>query len=238
MSLVIGYVRCSSTEQAESGLGIDAQRAVILAEAKRRGVVVHFIEDRGASGKDLKRQGMQTALGMLQRGEADTLIAAKLDRLSRSVFDFADLMRRADAEGWAVVALDLGVDTATPNGRLVANVMASVAEWERERIGERTRDALRAARERGVRLGGPRTISDDLRRRVVAMRAVGKTLQAIADVLNSDGIATARGGTWQRGTVHALLRSARLDGVTAAASSGSDPQITAPRDGAVTAWSA
>lgn len=216
MSLAIGYVRCSSTEQAESGLGIDAQRTAIQREAERRGVAVHFIEDRGASGKDLKRQGMQTALGMLRRGEAHTLIAAKLDRLSRSVFDFADLMRRADAEGWAAVALDLGVDTATPNGRLVANVMASVAEWERERIGERTRDALRAARERGVRLGGPRLVSDELRQRVVSMRAEGSTLQGIADRLNAEGIATGRGGAWRRGTVHALLRSAQLDGVEAA----------------------
>lgn len=215
MSLAIGYLRCSSVEQSESGLGIDAQRTAILSEAERRGVAVHFIEDRGASGKNMKRQGMQTALLMLRRGEADTIIASKLDRLSRSVFDFADLMRRADAEGWAVVALDLGVDTATPNGRLVSNVMASVAQWERQRISERTRDALSAARERGVRLGAPRLVSDDLRQRVVSMRAKGTTLQGIADRLNAEGIETGHGRTWQRGTVHALLRSAQLDGVCA-----------------------
>ena len=212
--LAIGYTRASSSEQSRSGLGLDAQRAAIEAEVARRGCDVVWIEDRAASGSNLKRSGMQRALAMLKRGEADTLISAKLDRISRSVFDFSDLMQRADREQWGLVALDLGVDTSTANGRLVANVMASVADWERLRIGERTRDALAALRARGVRLGGPRTISDDVRLSVVAMRSDGMTMEAIAARLNARGVSTARGGAWQRGTIHALLRSAALDGVT------------------------
>ena len=212
--VTIGYLRVSSEEQSRSGLGLDAQRAAIEIEIARRGCEVVWIEDRAASGSNMKRAGMQRALGMLRTGKADTLISAKLDRISRSVFDFADLMQRADKEAWTLVALDLAVDIATANGRLVANVMASVADWERLRIGERTRDALAALKARGVRLGGPRTISDELRRSVVVKRSEGMTMQAIADRLNEDRIPTARGGVWQRGTIHALLRSAALDGVT------------------------
>lgn len=213
--IAIGYLRVSTQEQSATGLGLDAQRAAIEVEVARRGCEVVWIEDRAASGKDMKRAGMQRALGMLRRGEAAALIAAKLDRISRSVFDFSDLMQRADKEGWSVVALDLGIATDTANGRLVANVMASVSDWERCRIGENTRNALAALKARGVRLGGPRTISDELRFSVVAMRSDGLTLQAIADHLNAERVPTARGGAWQRGTIHALLRSAALDGVTA-----------------------
>lgn len=159
--VAIGYLRVSSEEQSRSGLGLDAQRDAIEVEIARRGSEVVWIEDRAASGKDMRRAGMQRALGMLKRGEADTLIAAKLDRISRSVFDFTDLMQRADTEGWSVVALDLGVDTSTANGRLVANVMASVADWERLRIGERTRDAPSGAQGSWRASGWPQ---DDLGR--------------------------------------------------------------------------
>ncbi len=93
-----------------------------------------------------KRPALAHALALVDHGQGDVLAVAKLDRLSRSVLDFAQLMVRARDLGWGLVALDLGVDTTTTSGRLVANVMVSVAEWERDIISQRTREGLADAR--------------------------------------------------------------------------------------------
>jgi DNA invertase Pin-like site-specific DNA recombinase len=107
-----------------------------------------------------------------------------------------------------VIALDLGVDTTTPAGELVANVMASVAQWERRTIGDRTRAAMAEKARQGVRIGRPRALPDEVVARIVAERAAGRTLVAIADGLTSDAIPTARSGKpWHRATVESVLRS-------------------------------
>src|SRR6516165_9307386 len=116
---VIGYVRVSTEEQAMSGAGLQAQRAAIAREARRRGwELVETIEDRGYSAKDLRRPGVQEALRALEAGEAKALVVAKLDRLSRSMLDFASLMATAQKQHWALVALDVAVDTSTPAGEM------------------------------------------------------------------------------------------------------------------------
>lgn len=205
---VIGYLRVSTSEQAVSGLGIDAQREAIEAEAQRRGWAVRWIVDDGYSAKSLDRPGIIEALELLEDGGPDVLVIAKLDRLSRSMLDFADLMERARSQGWALVALDLGVDMTTPAGELVANVMAAVAQWERRAIAERTRAALARAKANGTRLGRPVALPQKVRRRITRERGKGATLQTIADGLNRDQIPTAQGGEqWWPSTVSAVLRS-------------------------------
>lgn len=209
---VIAYRRVSTDEQASSGLGLEAQRATIAAAAVARGWDVHWIEDAGHSAKTLRRPGVVTALAMLAQGEAEGLVVAKLDRLSRSVQDFAATMDTARKQGWALVALDLGVDTTTPAGELVANVMAAVAQWERRVISVRTVEALAAARERGTRLGRPRQIDPALLARVVAMRTEGLSLRAIAQALNDQHVPTVSGGRcWHPATIRGLLQSAAID---------------------------
>lgn len=208
---VVLYARVSTVEQAESGAGLAAQEAALRADAARRGwdVVAH-LTDAGVSGKSLSgRPALAEALRMVSDDEADALAVAKLDRLSRSLLDFASLMARAQAEQWALVALDLSVDTTTPGGRLVANVMASVAEWERETIAARTRDGLAAKRAQGVILGRPPTVSRHAIERVRALRASGLTLAACADQLTAEGVPTAQGGVrWYASTVRQVLISA------------------------------
>jgi DNA invertase Pin-like site-specific DNA recombinase len=206
----VAYTRVSTTEQADSGLGLSAQRAAIEAEVDRRAWSLTTVyTDAGASGRSLaNRPALADALDVLRRGEAQTLVVAKLDRLSRSLLDFAGLMQRAQREGWALVALDLGVDTTTPTGRLVASVMASVAEWERETIGQRTKDALAAKRAQGVRLGRPRSLDDGTATRIRELRENGLTYQRIADSLTEEGVPTARGGSrWYPSTVSQALAS-------------------------------
>jgi len=200
----------STEEQADSGAGMEAQRAAILAEAERRGwEVVGVIEDAGWSAKDLRRPGVQAALEELRRGRADALVVAKLDRLSRSLLDFAAVMQTAQRQGWALVALDVNVDTTTPAGEMVANVMATFAQFERRLIGQRTREALAAKRAAGVRLGRPPVVAEEVVARVRRERAEGRSLRAIAEGLDADEVPTAHGGArWHASTVRAVLRGA------------------------------
>lgn len=206
----VGYVRVSTADQVESGAGLAAQRAAISAEVQRRGwslVAVH--EDAGASGKSLRgRPALAAALASIEAGEADALIVSKLDRLSRSLLDFAGLMTRAKDGGWNLVALDLGIDLSTPAGEFMASVMASAAQWERRLIGQRTRDALAAKRAAGIRLGRPQSLPTDVVARIRDARAGGASLASIAGTLTAEGVPTAHGGAkWHPSTVRAVLGS-------------------------------
>jgi len=211
---VVAYCRVSTDDQADSGAGLAAQRAAIEAEVARRGWTLAAIHtDAGASGKSIKgRPALVDALAAVSSGEADGLLVAKLDRLSRSLHDFAGLMAQAQREGWNLVALDLGIDLATPAGEFMANVMASASQWERRIIGVRTREALAAKRSQGVRLGGPVTLPNEVRERIAAQRQAGTTLAAIADRLNAEAVPTAQGGAaWHPSTVRAVLASIERD---------------------------
>src|ERR1700684_2002591 len=129
---VLGYVRVSTDEQTNSGAGLEAQRLAIIAECERRGwLLVEVIEDAGFSAKDMKRPGVQEALRALKAGEASALVVSKLDRLSRSMIDFTGVMEKAQKQGWALIALDLGVDMTTPAGEAMANMLATFAQFER-----------------------------------------------------------------------------------------------------------
>lgn len=211
---VLGYVRVSTDEQRTSGAGLEAQRAAILAECARRGwQLIEVIEDAGLSGKDLKRPGIQAALEALSRGDAGALVVAKLDRLSRSMLDFASIMTTAQKESWALVALDVNVDTTTPAGEAMAHVMATFAQFERRLIGQRTREALEVKRRQGVRLGRPPAITPELADRIRRERAAGATLRQIAQGLTDDAIPTPRGGLeWRPSSLERVL-SRRDNGV-------------------------
>lgn len=205
----VGYMRVSTAEQAGSGAGLGAQRAAIEREAAHRGwEVVEFCTDAAASGRSIAgRPALDRALRAVEGGGADVLIVAKLDRLSRSLLDFAALMARAQQRGWNLVALDLGIDLSTPAGEFLANVMASAAQWERRIIGQRTREALAVRKAQGVRLGRPVTLKDDVATRIRSLREQGLTLASIADLLNAESVPTAQGGArWHASTVRAVQR--------------------------------
>ncbi len=210
----VGYLRVSTTEQADSGLGMAAQRSTIEADCARRGwSLVHIYEDAAASGKSTAgRPGLAAALTQLDSGAASALVVAKLDRLSRSVHDAAGLMERGQKKGWALVACDLGVDTTTPAGEAMANVMATFAQLERRMIGQRTRDALDVKRREGVRLGRPVTLPARVCERIVQAHAEGLGWTAIARELNDDGVPTAQGGKrWYPATVRYVALAAERD---------------------------
>jgi DNA invertase Pin-like site-specific DNA recombinase len=141
----VAYVRVSTDKQADHGVSLDAQRAKIAAYAQLYELdIVEVVVDSGASAKTLDRDGLQRALGMLCAGRADALLVVKLDRLTRSVCDLGHLVEEYFASGrWALLSVGEQVDTRTAAGRLVLNVLASVAQWEREATGERTSAAMR-----------------------------------------------------------------------------------------------
>lgn len=154
---VIGYVRVSTDGQAESGLSLESQAEKLRAYAALYDLnLVDVITDAGQSAKTLNRPGLTAALDMLKSGAADALLVAKLDRLTRSVTDLGTLVTDyfSERRRWNLISVNDHVDTRTASGRLVLNVLASVSQWEREAIAERTSDALKQKRARGEFAGG------------------------------------------------------------------------------------
>ena len=207
---VVGYARVSTSEQSDSGLGLQAQKAAIRAEAERHGWTLVAIYDDVASGRSLRqRPGLEAAFAAVADGTADGLIVSKLDRLSRSVHVFSTILARFQRERWALVVMDLGVDTSTNMGAAMAQMLSVFAELERKRIGERTREALKARRERGLPLGREPSVPQKVVRQIERQRARGDSLRTIAESLNAASVPTAHGGQkWHASTVRGILNRA------------------------------
>jgi DNA invertase Pin-like site-specific DNA recombinase len=206
---LIAYYRVSTARQGESGLGLEAQRAKVQQMAAERSgaVVAEFVEVE--SGRKADRPQLAAALAEARKRGA-VVAVAKIDRLARDAEFVLRLSREAERNGMGgFLFCDLpDVDATTAAGRMVLTMMASVAEFEARRISERTRDALAAAKARGVKLGGlrPGTItrndaarlqatagSERLRRLLAPMHAEGASLRAMAEALAGLGITTASG---------------------------------------------
>ncbi len=139
----IGYVRVSTDKQADHGVSLEAQEAKIRAMAVVQGVEIdELIVDGGESAKNLDRPGMERLLALVDGRKVQTVIIAKLDRLTRSVKDLAVLLERFQRRGVSLVSVAESLDTGSAAGRLVINIMTAVSQWEREAIGERTKDAM------------------------------------------------------------------------------------------------
>jgi DNA invertase Pin-like site-specific DNA recombinase len=205
---ILGYTRVSTAEQEESGAGLKAQAQHVRdAAAYRRWNVLEIVQDTG-SGKDLDRETLYAALSRLAGGEADALVVAKLDRLTRSLVDFARLLQWFEDAGKALIALDFDLDTSTPTGELVAHIIMAVAQWERRAIGQRTADALATLRADGKPTNGGNVGDDsELAQLIRGLRFDdGLTLDAIAARLNADGVPTMRGGKhWRKSALVSIL---------------------------------
>ena len=205
----MAYIRVSTDKQADRGVSLEAQRAKVDAYAALYDLeLVEVIVDAGVSAKTLDRPGLARALGMLRAGKAEALLVVKLDRLTRSVRDLGELVERYFAPGKAAL-LSVGeqIDTRSAAGRLVLNVLASVSQWEREAIGERTAAAMAHKAACGEYTGGDApygfTVVEGVLVEVEAEQAVirearrlrdaGLSLRAIAAELDRAGI-RARSG--------------------------------------------
>jgi DNA invertase Pin-like site-specific DNA recombinase len=214
----VAYYRVSTQRQGDSGLGLDAQRKAVrdYLDGGAWQLVGEFTEIE--SGKHNARPELAKALALCKRERA-RLVIAKLDRISRNVAFLAALMDR----GVDFVACD------NPHAnKLTIHILAAVAQHEREMIAQRTRDALAAAKRRGVKLGAPRhklkaahakamasiqSGADKRAANVVPLiesvqKAGARSLRDIADALNARGVPTARGGQWFASTVRNVLQRA------------------------------
>ncbi len=222
----IGYARVSTDKQADCGVSLEAQAEKIRAMAVVQGAeIVEVIVDGGESAKTLDRPGLARVLAMIDRREIDVLIVAKLDRLTRSVKDLAELLERMNKRGVALVSVAESLDTGSAAGRLVLNIMTAVSQWEREAIGERTRDAMQFKRAKGevvgtVPFGSQRAADGVLLEpnqtelaivgQIRQLRNEGRTLQAIADALNTSGQTTRRRSAWKVQYVASILKSGQV----------------------------
>ena len=177
------YARVSTAEQNP-----DAQLIRLRAYAEARGAVALEFTDK-ASGATRKRPALEALLEAARRREVSAVVVVKLDRVARSVAHLAELGEELRTLEVALVVLDQAIDTATPSGRLLFNVLGSIAEFERDLIRERTRDGLEAARRRGSRLGRPPALDKGARERVARLRASGASVRRIAALLEV-GVAT------------------------------------------------
>ena len=206
---LIAYYRVSTARQGESGLGLEAQRAKVEQLAADRGAVVvaEFVEIE--SGRRADRPQLAAAMAEARKRGA-VVAVAKIDRIARDAELVLRLSREAERNGMGgFLFCDLpDVDATTAAGRMVLSVMASVAEFEARRISERTREALAAAKARGVKLGGtrPGTLQENARAKaaaagrsealrpiLAAMAAQGASLRAMAGALAAAGTTTANG---------------------------------------------
>jgi DNA invertase Pin-like site-specific DNA recombinase len=219
---VIGYVRVSTDEQASHGVSLAAQAEKVRGYCSLYELeLVALVEDAGASAKSLERPGLAQALRAIDRGDAQGLVVAKLDRLTRSVIDIGELVDKYFSEraGCSLFSVADAIDMRTAAGRMVLNILVSVSQWEREAIGERTRDALRHKRSVGAVYGpvplGYNAVDGRLVEAENEMRAVaevrrlaeaGMPLRAICRALDAGGYPTKRGGPWRLSSVQSILR--------------------------------
>ena len=229
----IGYIRVSTHEQAQSGLSLAAQRRKVTAQSEISDLdLVAVLEDAGASASNLKRPAMIELLAQVDAGQVDVIVVAKLDRLTRSIKDLSTLLerlgkaRRADGgKGVDLISTAESLDTSTATGRLVINIMASVSQWEREIISERTSAALQELRAQGRSTGqapfGFKATEDgdlvenegeqQVLTRIQELRErEGASWQSVADTLTAEGFRTRKGGGFSRQGLHHVAKRAGL----------------------------
>ena len=224
MIRVIGYTRVSSEEQALHGVSLAAQAEKVRAYCALYDLeLVEIIEDAGVSAKSLDRPGLGRVLSALDRGEVAGVVVAKLDRLTRNVVDLGVLIKDYFGEkgGCSLLSVADSIDTRSAAGRMVLNILTSVGQWEREAIGERTRDALRHKAKKGevynhaplgyvivdgrlVEVKAEIAAVEEVRR----LHAAGVSLRQICAAMTAAGHATKKGGAWRPSTVQGILARA------------------------------
>lgn len=226
---VVTYSRVSTAEQRDHGVSLDAQESKTSGYAALYDLeVVAALSDAGESGKNLKRPALQRALAMLRNGEADGLVIAKLDRLTRHVGDWQSLITEFfnERSGKQLFSVGDSIDTRSAGGRLVLNVLLCASQWEREIIAERTKEALAFKIRNGERVGAVPygyDLGDDGRTLIpnsaqqaglALMRQLaneGQTLRQIAAAMQEAGFRSKSGKPWAHGSVAQILRRDRHD---------------------------
>lgn len=219
---VIGYIRVSTTDQKDNGVSLDDQRTRIEAWCISQGHKLLNIYEDHKSGSNIKnRKAFNDAIEATKKDMYFVVI--KLDRFSRSLSDTVMVANKLKNRGATLVSITENFDTRSPIGKVVFAILASFAEFERDMIVKRTRDALRFKKEKGERLGslpfgykvdidgdGKKLILDDDEQDIIStihdLRCGGWSMQKIADQLNADGLLTSKGKQWKYQYINNVLK--------------------------------
>ena len=201
----IAYIRVSTDKQADKGHSLLAQQEKVNAYASLYDLdIIGFVIETG-SAKNLDRDGLQGALAQIKAGKADALIVVKLDRLTRSVADLGYLVETYFAKA-GLLSVSEQIDTRSASGRLVLNVLASVSQWEREAIGERTAVVKQSMKANGLYCGGivpygkslvngllvDNAQEQKIISRAKELKAKGHSLRTIATMFSNEGLKTRK----------------------------------------------
>lgn len=219
----IGYVRVSTDEQAREGISLDSQKAKIAAYCELNDLaLIEIIEDAGKSGKDLNREGVQYLLESIKTHQIDAVVVYKLDRLSRRVRDTLAIMDLIEKKSVAFHSITERIDTKSAMGKFFINIMASMNQWERDTISERTRDALRHKIKSGECAGqvpfgwtlnkDGKTLLENPREQeainlILHLHDKGYSYRAICRELEKEGHKPI-GKTWHAKTIGSILKRA------------------------------
>lgn len=225
---IVGYVRVSTSKQRDEGVSLEAQERKLKMYAEMYELDLVSIEVDVASGKDMsKRPALKRCLDMLDADEVDGMLIMKLDRLTRRVKDVCFMVEEYFQEKILISVSDQ-IDTQTPTGILMLNILTTFAQWERQVLSQRTCEAMGFLKSNGVKLGrlpfglmysgelgqnGRKKIVKNDREQITINRIMGLrkdnlTIQAICDRLTEDGHTTKRGGDWRPSTVHQIIKRA------------------------------
>jgi DNA invertase Pin-like site-specific DNA recombinase len=200
----IGVTRVSTDEQ---GLSLEAQRSIVTDECDRKLWELVDIHTDVISSR-YARPELNKAIARIEAGEAQVLVVAKLDRLCRSTQEFCELLERSLDNGWTLHITDLGVDLTTAMGKMIARVLASFAEFERDMISQRTKEALAALKAQGKILGRPRVLSDAIANSIIFQRdECNWSWPRIAEDLNREGLKPAQAQEWSWDLVRSTYRT-------------------------------
>jgi DNA invertase Pin-like site-specific DNA recombinase len=220
---VVGYIRVSTKEQAETKLSLTHQEEKIRAYAVAQDIKLsRLFNDAAESAKDLNRTAVQELLAEVEKGRIEHVIILKLDRLVRNVENLGYLLRLFEKKGVTLSAVQESLNTSTASGRMVVNLLGAIAEWERDTIAERTSAALGVKRAKNEKLGGIRpygwavklvgrtkTLVPDPKeqkiRASILAAAPGKGYQQVALDLDAAGIKPRKGVRWYASTVRSIV---------------------------------
>ena len=188
MTLAFAYVRASTIEEVRQGSN-ERQKDIITEYAKSKGYELEFFEDRAKSGKNTQRPEFERMLKSLDK-KPQIVIVSKIDRFARSLSDLLKTLEYLDQNGIGFVSVnDSGIDTTTPNGRLLLQILGAFAEFERNMINSRTKAGREQALNKGVKFGRPalktRNVSFIDKRKVLELKEKGLSARAIAKLLGS-----------------------------------------------------
>lgn len=221
--IAIGYIRVSKIEEDQRGISLEAQERSIKIYCELNNLTLQTIlKDEGESGKDLKREGMQELIKLVEKKQVQAIIVYKLDRLSRNVLNTLNLIELFERKDVSFHSITEKIDTTTAIGRFFVTVIAAIAQIERDLISERTKAVLRFKRSKGERVGGISYGYNSVKKKGIAMLQVneeemkilkeikimrqgGVSYNGIATHLNIKGIKTRGGGLWYAQTIKSIL---------------------------------